>query len=401
MIRKLTLLFHDIWEVINDIWHSPFSWVLILTLTWVFRVSAVPADNGGIAKMVQVGSIFALLYICSKNMKNAFLVGWKEGNTALKWMMAYLLLGVISTLWSYMPQFSFFLSVEKIIMLSVIFMLFYQTEDFFSAERVMVLSLTGLLVFEAFAWRTYAGMSFFTHSLTNGACAAMLISYCSGEWLSDKTNNEERRNMFKSVIVISTILLISSTSGGANACAVFGVGLALFFSGNRMWASLLLLIGIVLYLNQDMIDDLLFFIMPGKTQESLTTATGRTSIWELIELYGSQKPLFGWGYAAIERYISDRDFPLTDVHNNWYGAYGGTGIVGAILLVAHQASQIWINLVQRLNLGYTGLLSAVCCATLNGYSYGFLSGKACSTTIFYFVLIIAVIRFAELQDAND
>ena len=49
----------------------------------------------------------------------------------------------------------------------------------------------------------------------------------------------------------------------------------------------------------------------------------------------------------------------------------------------------------RMKAGYIGLISAFACAMLNGYSYGFLSGKACSITIIYMSLIVLTFFYSK------
>lgn len=400
-MHSLYILIRDIWLSIKDVWHSSYRWFAVLVLLWTFRVTAMPADSAGLARGLQVGTVLLLLCIVRKYYRNALLFGWKEGNTAIKWIFAYFILGVLSTTWSYLPQFSLFLAFEKIVLLSVVFVFFYLFEDFESLERAMLLSLTGLLLFEAICCRVDSGMPLFIHSLPNGSCAAILLSYCIGEWMAGKKQDADRNQLLKSIAIVSLIVLITSTSGGANASAAFGVCIAFLLSGKIFWALLLLFFAFFLYLNQNWIDNIIYFIMPGKNKTSITTATGRTNIWEQIRFFTAQRPWLGWGYAAIERLISDRKFPLTDAHNNWYGAYGGTGIIGLVLLIIHQFFQLLAGLRRKLLVGYTGLICALSAATLNGYSYGYLSGKACSITFFYFVLIVAVVRFEQLIESDE
>lgn len=47
--------------------------------------------------------------------------------------------------------------------------------------------------------------------------------------------------------------------------------------------------------------------------------------------------------------------------------------------------------------GYLGLMCAMVVALVNGYSYGFLSGKACVITIAYFAIIVAGYHFKRAQ----
>ena len=145
-------------------------------------------------------------------------------------------------------------------------------------------------------------------------------------------------------------------------------------------------------------EDIFKFIMAGKSEGEIRTSTGRTSIWKIVEELGKQKPLLGWGHAAMERYITDKGYmPLTDLHNNFYGAYGSLGYIGLSLLIIHHATSVLFSFFRKMKPGYTGLLCAICCGTLNGYSYGYLSGKTAIITVVYLAVIMMTFIYSRVQ----
>ena len=100
----------------------------------------------------------------------------------------------------------------------------------------------------------------------------------------------------------------------------------------------------------------------------------------------------------MERYITDKGpMPLTDLHSNYYGSYGSTGLVGLALLIIHHVSALFYALRKRMKPGYVGLLSAISCGTLNGYSYGFLSGKTAIITVVYLGILMMAYFYSKVK----
>ena len=126
--------------------------------------------------------------------------------------------------------------------------------------------------------------------------------------------------------------MFTSTSGGANASAALGIAIAFVVSGKIVWGLIIAIVGALLMLNDALFDKIFVMLMQGKSERDIQSATGRTAIWEAMMPLANEKPLWGWGYAAMERLMTDRNIMrLTDVHSNFYGAYGGTGIIGLVL----------------------------------------------------------------------
>lgn len=209
----------------------------------------------------------------------------------------------------------------------------------------------------------------------------------------------ERENTLRNTLILSIIILITSTSSGANIAAILGCCIALLFSGNIIWTCLILIIGVILYLNQDLIMHLMLLVMPGKTEAIIESGNGRETIWNGILAVAAQRPLIGWGYACGERVASNYlNWTLSDSHNNYLGVYGGLGWIGLFFLIIHQIVTLWTAFTKRMKIGYTGLLCGLCCATINGYSYGYLSGKACSITVIYFSMVILTFIYSKIRN---
>ncbi len=442
MIGYLKSLFQSLAVVL----HSKYKWLLILFVLWLYRVDFISADGGGLAKGLQVITIFGLLYLVLSNKKSIVSYAYNRTNLPVQsvlWLYTY---AVISTLWALIPTFAFFLSFQNVVLIFVLLWVISLARDFIQMEKFLLIFSVLVTLFEVVCIRILNSPTLFIHYLSGGSAAAICIAYSVGELLANHRLNKERKKLLKNTLLISLFILVTSTSSGANASAVFGfiVALflsgkflyallrkkllkntllislfilvtstssganasavfgfivALFLSGKFLYALLLLCFGLFLYLNPHLIETLILMVMPGKTLDSLQSSSGRTALWDILYELAAQKPLFGWGYACIERAVTQTGFMASDAHNNYLGIYGSLGIVGCIFLAIQMLSSVVYTLQRRMRPGYVGLTCAFCCAILNGYSYGFLSGKACSITVIYFCLVILTFTYSKVPYA--
>lgn len=378
---------------------SKYKWLLFLFVLWLYRVDFIADTGGGLGKALQVVTIFGMLYLVLSRKKIIVKYAYNRTNLPIQsvlWLYTY---AVISTLWALIPTFAFFLSFQNIVLIFVLMWVVTLVRDFVQMERFFLVFAVLMTLFEVICERLLNFPSLFIHYLPGGSAAAICVAYTIGELLANHRLNKERKNLLKNTLIVSLFILITSTSSGANASAVFGFIIALFLSGKFLYALLLLCSGLFLYLNPELIESLILMVMPGKTMESLQSSSGRTALWDILYELAAQKPLFGWGYACIERAVTQTGFNASDAHNNYLGIYGSLGIVGCIFLAIQMLSSVVYALQRRMRPGYVGLACAFCCAILNGYSYGFLSGKACSITVIYFCLVILTFTYSKVPYA--
>lgn len=378
---------------------SKYKWLLFLFVLWLYRVDFIADTGGGLGKALQVVTIFGMLYLVLSRKKMIVKYAYNRTNLPIQsvlWLYTY---AVISTLWALVPTFAFFLSFQNIVLIFVLMWVVTLARDFVQMERFFLVFAVLMTLFEVICERFLNFPSLFIHYLPGGSAAAICLAYTIGELLANHRLNKERKNLLKNTLIVSLFILITSTSSGANASAVFGFIIALFLSGKFLYALLLLCSGLFLYLNPELIESLILMVMPGKTMESLQSSSGRTALWDILYELAAQKPLFGWGYACIERAVTQTGFNASDAHNNYLGIYGSLGIVGCIFLAIQMLSSVVYTLQRRMRPGYVGLTCAFCCAILNGYSYGFLSGKACSITVIYFCLVILTFAYSKVPYA--
>ena len=392
----------SIWENFKFALGSEYKWLLFVFAIWLFRVDFVSDTGMGAAKYVQLGAIGVMAGMLWKKQPNIFSQLLKEANSPVSSLTLFYFYAVASTLWALLPAFAFSLSFQNLLIIGLAFWIFSAPPDGRTLEKVAIYTILTITIVE-FIGSRYYNPFLFAHYLPNGSTGAILLSYCIGEYIRED-EDEERKSMLRWTAVMAVFFLVLSTSGGANAAAVVAVGVAMLFGGKKLYALLLLAIGGVLFFNQELIDDFILAIMPGKNMEVIRIGNGRETIWENLLKYASQKPWFGWGFACVER-VNQLNIlggqSLSDAHSNYVGVYGSLGYVGCILFVWHLLKTGLYLFRRRLNYGFLGLLCAFSCACVNGYSYGFLSGKTCSITISYIVIIVLSYYFSILPWVND
>ena len=394
MIAYLKELYTYLYKVLR----SPYKWLVIFFILWLYRVDFIQADGGGLAKGLQVTTILGLLYCVHKRNRRIINLSYTHTNLPIKSIIWFYTFAVLSTMWAYLPTFAFFLSLQNLVLIFTLIWLFSLMKSFKTTEKAFLYFAIAIMIFEVVVERIINNPAVFIHFLPGGSASAICISYCFGELMAKKKMDLERKNTLRNTLILSIIILITSTSSGANIAAILGCCIALLFSGNIIWACLILIIGIILYLNQDLIMHLMLLVMPGKTEAIIESGNGRETIWNGILAVAAQRPLIGWGYACGERVASNYlNWTLSDSHNNYLGVYGGLGWIGLFFLIIHQIVTLWTTFTKRMKIGYTGLLCGLCCATINGYSYGYLSGKACSITVIYFSMVILTFIYSKIR----
>lgn len=391
MIEFLKELWHDL----RLVWKSKFKYMLILFVVWLYRVDFMPDTGGGLAKVIQVVSVLGLLYQMRKYSRNIMTVTYSYTNTAIKSCLWLYIYALVSTLWAYMPSMAFFLSFQNLVMIMLMLWYFSQFRDFISMEKGFIFFAMSIVIFESIFYRVF-NPSVMIHFLSCASSGALCFVYCATEWM--KAQEQKRKLFLRNAMIIAFILMLTSTSSGANASALFGFALACLLAGKTIWATLIMGCALFLFLNQGMINEIILILAPGKTMEIIESGNGRETIWEALLQNANQRPIFGWGFACIERTTPNvlQGQILSDAHSNYIGMYGSLGIVGLVLFISHIIFTTFTAFINRVKPGYLGLFTAIAAATMNGYSYGFLSGKTCSITVIYFVLIVLTLLYRKV-----
>ena len=360
--------------------------LILLLFAWLFRLCFLLQANYGSVAMnkyvvLQIGLILALFFIMvSRHFYPAKLF---ISPSTRPFAFIYFL-GMASILWSVLPLMSCFFAFENLVCMTVLLYLGFRCEDKFQLERFFIgMVIAILLMF--FSRQCLLG-HFNFHSVTYSTVAAILTTYCLGEW--GKTNRP-RGNIIslKMGMAFGTGFLILTTSGGAIFSAFLSCLVLILFARN---SSVRFLTFIFLCVFAYMwffgyTDAILSFLFPGKSMASITSGHGRTYIWNLIYEKMAERPWLGWGYAAVERIL-----PLycTDAHNSLIGIRGSLGNVGFASLIIAMLTQLFFLFRHSHFYGFKGLLVATVCAFINSNTTNFLASKAGPSALTFQLLLV-------------
>lgn len=297
--------------------------------------------------------------------------------------------GIFSTLWSSIPLFSLFMAFQNLVFLAVIFYLVSHNNTFDNLESLLIKSVIIFIGISAAGDFIRNGPNFIFnwHNLKTGGLSGMLLCYSLGELLNIRRYNLEdyaRRQRLRRVALFSSFILILSTSSGANVAFIIGAISLIFTSRNRVLRLAAGLIILSLFLLPTLIESIVPFVFPGKSVSGITTLGFRITLWESFWELIKQKPIFGWGYATIER-IGDQY--NIDAHNSFIGIVGGLGFVGGIMLFLYIVEILLLIYKRRDYPGHLGLFAALMCMTANSNTFGFLSSKTSILTLGFFLLV--------------
>lgn len=353
-----------------------------------------------IYNMIQIGIAFILgLVIVIR--KDFIPVVKILARSPLGWLMTIYLFGILSGLWSAIPLFSTYFAIEGLIYIIAFAMILYQQPNNESMERIAIYSSYTFILFMLGGYIKASGFSLNLadwHTNNYSSIAAMLFAYCFGEYNNqyrEKTRAE--RKLLKRGIWFSLILVIIGTSSASNIALVTAIVVVTLISGKRSFKILSILLFVsVLVLNQ-LYGDLVFKILfPGKTAAGVEMLGGRVNIWEYyIELI-RQKPVAGWGFAALAR-ISK--VYTTHTHNSFIEIAGGVGLIGMIFYAIYLIRMLY-KLIRNVRAPYSvGVIGALAAAFVNSNAISFIGSAA--GAIFFAFIIWNVLGLYTMIDLNN
>lgn len=366
--------------------------IYILIILWVVRTSIFKVAKGSLSldpfTIIQILLVFAIFFIIvwySKiNIKPLLL------NSSFNFLFYTYLLGVCSFFWSALPAFSVFMAFQNIVFLLAFFYIFSTKTKFQDFETLFIrLSFSFIfidIVGQLIQLRTI-NFFFNWHNLETGGIAAVLLCYSIGELAFLKSRgiykNIRREKILKRTAIISIVVLFFSASSGANVSAIAGIMAIFFFSRNSVLKAFVLFMLSIILIFPEIITQSLSIIFPDKGITDIKTFGSRTHLWEAIFDLFKQKPILGWGYAAVER-IGERY--NVDSHNSFLGVLGGLGIVGATFFVLFVFNIIKVNILNRNIKGYWGVFGATICLLVDSNTFGFLTSGTSLLTLTFFML---------------
>lgn len=381
----------QLYRSIKNALNGRYRWLIILLTVWLFRIEFM----SGAGQTLQVSS-FALACYIAFNMRNGLLHAMSfQTNSAVRAMVLFYTYAIISSIWSIWPSYSFALSVQDFMVIGFGVLVLKREYTFEQLEKIFLVFSVFMIIF-LFVCSRLTQTSLWVHHLTSGTVSAIIFAYCFAEYLGCDKSENKRIDFLKNTMVLALVSLILSTSTGAYVAVLAGIAIAFLFSRKRIYVVVAVLVGVFLTIYEDMADKIMQIVFTGKDETAIETVSGREVLWDMIREYAMQRPWFGWGFGGVERAITfEGEMAAMDAHNSYLGIWGGLGFVGCglgLLFVWRLVRVIVKHLSVR---GFAGLAAALVTAFVNAYTFGFLSGKTCSISIMFFVLVILTDVYAD------
>ena len=78
---------------------SRYKWIAIFYLVWLYRIEFIPDTGEGMAKVLQVVSLFAIILLLNEYGDNFVARGFKNANGAVKTMLVLCCFAILSAIW--------------------------------------------------------------------------------------------------------------------------------------------------------------------------------------------------------------------------------------------------------------------------------------------------------------
>jgi O-antigen ligase len=317
------------------IWIALIAWVTRNTI-FVRQRSGSDFAQIDILAGVQI-SLVLLVVFAGLLSKRALPVWFKTSGTSLRMLFIYYFICAISAIWSPLPTFTMYRSIEFMAMLmGAVIALTYAT-DFIKAERTFLLVSVIVIVLGMLLIVKFYGLSTSLrhwHTNTYTASAAMVLCYCFGEYFNCE---KSRKRLLKWVGFFALAVVVLGTSSSSFIAVIMGVlftamlyrKVALFVIGS-LFMLVILLVNMLVTIDLSVLFPVLF---PGKSETEIYTLTGRVQMWESFFDLILESPTIGHGFAVLS--TGRGGVFSADPHNSIFSVLLGTGLIGLIVVLIY------------------------------------------------------------------
>jgi len=334
-------------------WH--ILWTLLFLSGLTFRVRETetiaenPLDLAAFFRVVLVGIVGFLLFgaltlNCRLTLNRVF--GGLVGLLAL-----YSLVGIVSTLWSVYPAWTFYKSLEYLVGVVLIgtIVASVKSEVQFKSLFDWMWLLVGLETLSVWLgvvlWpkeAVYRGIGLlgiriegvFPKIAANGVgdLGALLGIVTMIRMLFAKGSS---RRFYFIVFMVAMITLVLSQSRSPLTGFLLAVPLVLFSAGKIGWIATLSLFFPVAVSFTPLGDYFWQFFLRGQSKELFFSLTGRVHWWEAALPFIQESPFIGYGAYAAGRFLVASAFnpTLSHLHGTWVEVLIGTGVLGLLPLL--------------------------------------------------------------------
>ncbi|WP_417613367.1 O-antigen ligase family protein [Owenweeksia hongkongensis] len=288
---------------------------------------------------IQIVFSLVVFIVCSKELLSNGTFRTLLNKSPLKWLLLYILLGLLSAFWSVDPRLTLYRAFENLsflMLVSASIAILYR--KFQSIDLIIkwilyyavFLILAGTLK-RALLWN----MSFFSietlllEQMNSTPFFFLVLLLPVGLFL-------------KGIILPISIFSLSNTAYFGMFAGSFALGKA---NGRIRFAIILMMVSLLIigYLIgvESLLQETLF---AGKEGVGLEYTTGRNKIFELSITEGLKSPFLGYGFVAGDTYIINKTFEgVIGAHNGFLSAFLGTGLIGLALFILFFVKMLLIS----------------------------------------------------------
>ena len=313
--------------------------------------------------------------------------------TSAIWLVLYYAFCGVSSLWSTIPVYSLYRSIEYLILFFATVGAVVQYKDFTAAEGAFCRIAMATILLDMCVTIRYYGFSLSPgvwHNTTYSVSSGMLFCYCLGEYLAmTKAKRAEAKSRSRRLLgfgIFSFCTLALGASSGSNIAVA--VGCLLIFLALRRFVLLYvgLSVGLILFLWGVGGHTILHVLFPGKSMSNIETGTGRIFLWQFLFSRFLERPVVGYGFGLVGRVSRGM---ATHAHNSFFAVIIGTGSVGLFLFGMFTAHLWWtaISKVWRRGLGTVGFAGAMASAFVNSMSLPVMADRWSTYSIVFVSLL--------------
>jgi O-antigen ligase len=314
--------------------YSKLLWLFLLA--WVARVtvflrqrSATDFSTIDIFALVQIGIVLCIFIQIL--LSGRFMAVWSETRrTSILLIFLYYALCLLSSFWSPIPKFSAYRAIEFMILLMGVLIALSYAQNFAEAERNILFISLLVILFSVYVNFKFHGFSlsfddWHTNSYT--ASGGMVFCYCLCEYFM--AEKERKTRLIKYGFIGFSVLLIGTSTASFIAvfCGIIFVTiikrkivLLIIFSFFLVLFLVIRLIGFDFFASSQAI------VFYGKSEDAITTMSGRIHMWQIFLELVQKSPIYGHGFAVLS--TGRGGVFASDPHNSLFSILLGTGALG-------------------------------------------------------------------------
>jgi hypothetical protein len=247
----------------------------------------------------------------------------------IRWLLLYLFISAISTLWSDRPEYTLYRALEVLIFLILVADAVSSLKTVENMVKFQLLFGFLLVIF----WHYYdikygLSLEMLHSSLIPGVIIGVAFL---GFLIGGRDWRFIHFNILLSILIGTSSATYLSLLLGIGGVIIFSKGKKRFFGG--------LLIILTLSFSLAYGPDFLELLFWGKSESNIQTASGRLPVWEWVyNTYVVLKPYFGYGFGqgeVLARFynITAGGLQMMHMHNVAMGALTNLGFVGLSILI--------------------------------------------------------------------